>query len=515
VSAALLNACGAQAPTDGDVSTVEQAVSIPKSYTRKVYVHMMPWFQVGGTHWSMNSRNSATGVASWYKPMIGEYSSNDGNVIEYQLLMMKYAGIDGVIIDWPGLNGANDLPQNKANSDAIIGRTAEFGMEFGICYEDQYAVSIDAGKNDLSYVRDNFFNKPNYIQIGGVPALLVFGPQKYVNAGDWSSMLSVFSAKPNFFSLWYNMNAGANAQGQFAWVTQNALKGVSDFDDGSDGGGHGIQIPIVYPGFNAYYANGGWPGPTWKVSYTLKKDNTDGGTGSSTLASSFELGKFSGQALQIATWNDYGEGTMIEPTDQFQYQSLTTLQTEVGTAYTDAELKIVKMLFDQRRATNGSQAAKLNMASQALANLDVKTACSILGCTAPVHTGTGAGGATGSAGANGSAGAPPAGGGSSAAGGVKGTAGAAPTAGGSTSTSTGGHGGSVSAAGGAKPAGGGATTVGTAGASNSAGDDGESSSGKCSVSQPGRSGSSAWFFTAAALTLTSLERRRRARALVG
>src|SRR6202012_3219397 len=134
----------------------------------------------------------------------------------------------------------------------------------------------------------------------------------------------------------------------------------------------------------------------------LNQNTTDGGAGASTLASSFQLGKFSGQALQIATWNDYGEGTMIEPTDQFQYQSLTTLQTQVGTKYTDAELKIVKMLFDQRRATNGSQAAKLNMASQALANLDVATACGILGCTTPVHTGgTGAGGASGTAGATG------------------------------------------------------------------------------------------------------------------
>ncbi|HEY3665527.1 MAG TPA: hypothetical protein VGL19_05980, partial [Polyangiaceae bacterium] len=161
VSAALLNACGAQPPTDPEVSSVSQAVSISKSYTRKIYVHMMPWFQVGGQHWSMKSRNSATGVASWFKPMIGEYSSNDGNVIEYQLLTMKYAGIDGVIIDWPGLSGANDLPQNKINSDTIIGRTAEFGMEFGICYEDSDAGgSVGNAKADLSYVRDNLFTKP-------------------------------------------------------------------------------------------------------------------------------------------------------------------------------------------------------------------------------------------------------------------------------------------------------------------------------------------------------------------
>jgi hypothetical protein len=45
---------------------------------------------------------------------------------------MKYAAIDGLLIDWPGLNGGYDRPQNKANSDAIIARTASFGLEFGV-----------------------------------------------------------------------------------------------------------------------------------------------------------------------------------------------------------------------------------------------------------------------------------------------------------------------------------------------------------------------------------------------
>ncbi len=507
LSVAAVTACGAAPSSDeAAVGSATGAVTIQKAYTRKIYVHMMPWFQVGGTHWSMNSRNSATGVASWYSPMIGEYSSNDGNVIEYQLLMMKYAGIDGVIIDWPGLNGANDLPQNKANADAIIARTAEFGMEFSVCYEDQYGVSIDAAKNDMSYVRDQLFSKPNYIKVAGQPELLVFGPQKYTNPNDWTQILSVFSTKPTFFTLWYNMNAGSNAQGQFSWVTQNGLKGVSDFDDGSDGGGHGIQIPVIYPGFNAYYQQGGWPGPTWKVSYSLNQDNTDGGATGDTFGSSFELGKYAGDSLQIVTWNDYGEGTMIEPTNQFQYRFLTTLQQKVGTKYTDAELKIVKMLFDQRRATNGSQAAKLNMASQALANLDVATACSILGCTTPVHTGgTGAGGASGTAGA-------PAAGGSPASGGTTGASGA-PSKGGSTGVGGApvGSAGSVSAsAGHTGVAGNAAVGAGAPGTAGAAADDDSGSSGGCSVSSASRPRSAAFLFAASALALASVRRRKRA-----
>jgi hypothetical protein len=303
-------------------------------------------------------------------------------------------------------------------------------MEFGVMYEDQNAGDINAARADMTYVRDNFFSKANHMQVNGKPALMVFGPQKFKNPADWTNILSVFSTKPTFFALWYNDAAGANADGKFAWIAQNGLKGVNDFDNGLDGGGHGLTIPILYPGFNSYYANGGWPGPTWKISYTLKADNTEGGD---TFQSTFELGKYAGDPLQIATWNDYGEGTMVEPTNQLQYKSLTTLQRSVGTAYTDAELKIVKMLFDQRKQFGASKQAQLDQASTALANLDVATACGILGCTVPVHDGTG--GSAGTAGASGS-------------GGRAGTGGATGSGGTATGTGSGGRSGAGGTAGG-------------------------------------------------------------------
>jgi MYXO-CTERM domain-containing protein len=503
---ALAAACAACAPPDdAPIEEVARAVSIKKSFTRKIYVHMMPWFQVGGLHWSLNARNPATGVASYYAPMIGEYNSGDPIVIEYQLLTMKYAGIDGVLVDWPGLNGANDLPQNKANAEAIINRTAAFGLEFAIVYEDQDAVSVDAAKNDMSYARDNYFNKANYAKVSGQPLLLDFGPQKLTNPADWTNIMSVFATKPTLFSLWYNANAGANAQGQFAWVAQNGLKGVSDFDNGLDGGNHGLMIPVLYPGFNPYYAAGGWPGPTWKISYTLKPDNTEGGD---TFGSTFQLGMYAGDPLQIATWNDYGEGTMVEPTNQFQYRFLTTLQQNVGATYTDAELKIVKMLYDQRRQFGGSKQAQLDQASTALANLDVATACGILGCTAPVHSGAGgAGGSTGAAGSTGSTGAAGKTGTTGAAGSTTGAAGAATGAAGKTGTT--GAAGSTTGAAGQAAAGAsgsaGAAAAGTAGAGGAPGKPAKKASG-CAVAGTRPDGSIA--ILAVALFALAFARRR-------
>jgi hypothetical protein len=509
LAAGLLVASCAGDAFDPPVEIAARPLAIKKSFTRKILVHMMPWFSVGGLHWSMNARNPQTGVASYAAPMIGEYASEDPVVIEYQLLMMKYAGIDGVLVDWPGLNGANDLPHNKAAAEAIINRTAAFGLEFGVVYEDQDAVSVDAAKNDMSYARDNYFSKANYTKVNGQPALLVFGPQRYTNASDWSNIMSVFATKPTLFSLWYNANAGTNASGQFAWVAQNGLKGVSDFDNGLDGGNHGLMIPVLYPGFNPFYAAGGWPGPTWKISYTLKPDNTEGGD---TFASTFSLGMYAGDPLQIATWNDYGEGTMIEPTNQFQYRFLTTLQTSVGATYTDAELKIVKMLYDQRRQFGSSKQSQLDQASTALANLDVATACGILGCTTPVHGGAaGAGGATGAAGTGaagsttGAAGSP-----TGAAGSTTGAAGSSTGAAGSSTGAAGvrGAAGTTGAAG--STTGGSGAAAGAAGHSGAAGGGGKKVTGSsgCSVAGARPDGDGALLAAAVAAAFARAARRR-------
>ncbi len=54
-----------------------------------------------------------------FYPLIGPYASSDKAVIEYQLLLMKYAGIDGVLIDWYGSFDVNDYGPNLKNTRCI------------------------------------------------------------------------------------------------------------------------------------------------------------------------------------------------------------------------------------------------------------------------------------------------------------------------------------------------------------------------------------------------------------
>ena len=81
-----------------------------------------------------------------------------------------------------------------------------------------------------------------------------------------------------------------------------------------------------------YYPQGGWGN-----SLFVREHN-----GTATLQSTLKLAKTNGLAgLQPVTWNDSGEGTMLETTLDFTYGSLETIQRYSGVSYTRSELQLV------------------------------------------------------------------------------------------------------------------------------------------------------------------------------
>ena len=129
------------------------------------------------------------------------------------------------------------------------------------------------------------------------------------------------------------------------------------------------QIGCPYPGFHSFYAEGGWGGgwfliPTGPATWTATLDRA--------LAAPHV------RILQLNTWNDYGEGTIIEPTREFGNQFLTILQQRLGVAYGEKELLLVKQLFDARRANVSAWSEQLDAAAEALVHLRPEEARQIL-----------------------------------------------------------------------------------------------------------------------------------------
>ncbi|MCX7987313.1 MAG: glycoside hydrolase family 71/99-like protein [Bacteroidales bacterium] len=368
-------------------------VAVPKTNDIKIYVHYMPWFETPssstdgkwGIHWRMSNCNpdvtDSSGrrqIASWFYPLIGPYATSDRDVIEYHLLLMKYAGIDGILFDWYGSNNLYDYPDILKNTESVIDFIAKVGLSFGIVYEDRTVkAAIEANpeedgiflaQQDMGYIEKNYFSSSNYINIDNRPLLMLFGPEYFHSANQWSEIFTAFTKKPIFLVLnGKSLEVGSNSSGEYLWVdasdVNDKYKRLKTFS---------YWMAGAYPGFKDYYKEGGWGSG---IGFTYDYEN--GNLFQSLLNKATDN---KAKYLQLITWNDFGEGTMIEPTVEFGFTFLELLQAFSGVTYNKNELQLIHRLYLLRKkmATNTEAQKKLNQAFYYLVALKVEDAKKII-----------------------------------------------------------------------------------------------------------------------------------------
>ncbi len=352
---------------------------------------MMPWFETPATnngnwgqHWTMTNQNpnivDASGrrqIASYYYPMIGPYASSDTNVIDYQLLLIKLSGLDGVFIDWSGTMNKYDYPKNVSNAEAMMNRLDKVGLKYAVVYEDHNltlggASNYDAqAQADMTYLKNNYFNRSSYVYVNSAPLLLDFGPQSITNPSDWTTVFSVLNPKPTFLPLWAHTNyAGSNSNGEFAWMYQSNTYLYNYYKSHNPAGT--TWYGCSYIGYRDFYAAGGeGSGSGFTITPSLANFQQ-------TLDTAFY---YNLPNIQIATWNDYGEGTMMEPTREFGYGCLAYTQQKLGVSgITQADFKLVDTFYKQRvlYAGNSVQQSRLTQAFYYLVSLQLDSARSLL-----------------------------------------------------------------------------------------------------------------------------------------
>ena len=359
---------------------------------KPVLVHYMPWnlakpySSIWGWHWTMNHYNPDTfnaqgqrNIASHYYPLIGPYDSADPVVLEYHVLLMKLAGIDGVIADWYGQEAHLDYGLINERTLALLNYTRRAGLKFVLCYEDRTVqVKINNGyisasnavtnaQQTMLYAQTNYFNSVNYLQFSNKPVLLNFGPIYFKNNAQWVSIFSVLapSNQPAFFTedVRYPVCMGA-----FNWppmhlsvsntLSSNSLNTyLNNFQNTA--ANWPAFISSAFPRFHDIYQQAGVGS-----SYGTLDDN-NGETFRSTLTRALTNNS---AMIQLVTWNDFGEGTIIEPTVQFGYRDLVVIQ-EFRRQYLDSsfvaqtnDLALPLRLYNLRRQFVGDSmiSAELN-----------------------------------------------------------------------------------------------------------------------------------------------------------
>ena len=99
---------------------------------------------------------------------------------------------------------------------------------------------------------------------------------------------------------------------------------------------------VVFPGFHDIYEEAGL-----HESYGFI-DDRDGETFKETLDLAL---KSKSPLIQIASWNDFGEGTVVEPTQQTGYRYLELLQqhTSLYVDFSSEDLRLPLILYQLRK----------------------------------------------------------------------------------------------------------------------------------------------------------------------
>ena len=331
-----------------------------------ILAHWMPWYQgprfqseetnpnAYGGHWEGWSRyepwladeHGRARIAARQYPLTGPYHSGNVALLEYQASLMIIAGIDGVIIDWYGVHRVLDFGFNHDNTVALVNVLRRAGLNFLIMYEDNTlnmmeghfnpanpapvtAQSLDTGRRSFDWAQTHWFGDPLYVRFQGRPVVLCFGPQHFRGQNNreyWDYLFTNVIPRPFFGDIdnrypwadtsfnWPPMHLSQMIGGRRTLTEERLKEYLRNFYGGVQRTGP-FRIATVFSAFDDSY----------EVSLGYLAYN-DGATFELTWNMAME---FDPHVIQIATWNDYGEGTIIEPTMERGYRELQFIQDRV------------------------------------------------------------------------------------------------------------------------------------------------------------------------------------------
>lgn len=319
------------------------------------------------------------------------YTSDTQAEVHAQVQDMISRGMAGAIPDWYGAGNTTieDATQLlKSEAEASGGK-----FQFAIM-EDKGSLSAAAKSNgcdvtdqlisDLSYIASQYESSPAYIKMNGRPVVYFFDVEAFYI--DWTRVLSSVPGNPIVLIRGNSGFTTSTADGGYSWVKvdQNnpfnpELSVQDSFFQAAQQASQKISVGTAFKGFNDTLGE-------WTTNRIIDQD-----CGQTWLQSFAEVGKFYSSshqlpALQIATWNDYEEGTEIESgIDNCVYlvpsQSGSTIKWSVNgqentidhyTVFMSTDGQNLSSLVDVPVGTHAVDLSKLDLAANTTYSIYVK-----------------------------------------------------------------------------------------------------------------------------------------------
>lgn len=363
----------------------------------KVMAHYMPWFKrqitaAGDTDWSHWQwygkgtkhnpddvlENGQRDIASVYYPLIDPYDSHDPDVIEYHIVTAKLAGIEAFMCNWYGPDSFTDKAIAK-----MLPIAEKYDFKIGICLEEKaiyppYSKCEDRQqlvaelRRHIEHILTEHAHRPAFLQHNDQPLLFIFnffgdGPLGSNNLSP-EEIAETRSPLSNHLLIrnLLDTNHFPAADGAYVWCGEKPAR-EHNYEKVKDiaATGNGTYFAAsASPGFDDSGVSG-WGNVIRKTDRRGVAEYSD--TWQQAIDSKMD-------AIQIVTWNDFEEGTPIEPTLEFEFQFVdqTELHIESLTGrsknLTDNDLGL--MLYRLRKAAGRTDQPNESDRSQLTEQID-------------------------------------------------------------------------------------------------------------------------------------------------
>lgn len=278
------------------------------------------------------------------------YNENLPATVAAQNSFMITAGCDINLVDFYGALNANQS-FNLATTNAVFadlnGRSG-YPLKFGIM-EDKGALTgtcptsnqpesatvtcvQNALISEMDYINTHYASSGVYLTDNGSPLIFTFIPPTtwpVLTSADWSAIWTVVKAHSDTYTAPFkyifqfgSFTTNAYDNGRFGWVQPAAYDATKQFWWGSNTNSSPVYLDNLYSAGVAHPSQ-----LTVGVIYKGFDDNNASWSGNRVMAqqcgqvllkTANEIGKYFGGSnpqipyVQIATWNDYEEGTSVE-----------------------------------------------------------------------------------------------------------------------------------------------------------------------------------------------------------
>jgi Calcineurin-like phosphoesterase/Glycosyl hydrolase family 99 len=292
-----------------------------------------PWYG-HWKHWADGDHNPPNTWASNYLPDLNSsvfdpstelYDSSDQAVVTEQIREMERVGINFSISSWWGQTSPTDTVFSN-----IIANPENGPLKWALLYEEEGFGNPTVADlvSDLNYIKTEYTNDEDYLKIDGKPVIFVYNAEhtgsnaledldRWKQARQQTDFYVVFKVDP--------LLLGANPEDMDSWY-QYAPAVRYEIQ--------GSYSAMVSPGFWKYHE-----------SPRLERDVTEFDLAVRELEAS------NVQFKLIETWNEWGEGTGVEPAQTIIHDDVNGFSA-AEQSYGDTYLNILARYFGGKNISN-------------------------------------------------------------------------------------------------------------------------------------------------------------------